>query len=108
MVMPFVVRLFLQNKAEIGTNQGFECSGSIIDDHWIATSYACCDQIVAFRLLNFGLRKMSKGLAKESIGYGPIEIENQSYDICLIRRDADAFLQPVQTIFFWFPYVNPS
>ena len=58
--MPYIVRLFLQKKHEIETNQGSECSGTIIDNHWIATSFVCCEDIVAFRLINFGRNRMRK------------------------------------------------
>ena len=73
--MPYIVKLFLQKHNQVG-REGSECSGTIIDNHWIATSFACCENIVAFRLLNFSGKRMMK-VEQGSIGIGPLKIENQ-------------------------------
>ena len=73
--MPYIVKLFLQKQNQVG-KEGSECSGTIIDNHWIATSFACCENIVAFRLLEFGGKRMMK-VEQGSIGIGPLKIENQ-------------------------------
>ena len=57
--MPYIVRFFLQKEDEIGTKEGSECSGTIIDNHWIVTSFACCENIAAFKLLDFGRKRMT-------------------------------------------------
>ena len=82
--MPYIVRLFLQKQAEVDTKKGSECSGTIIDNHWIATSFACCENIVAFKLLDFGRNRMMK-VDQGIIGIGPLKIQNEEYDVCLIR-----------------------
>ena len=120
--MPYIVRFFLQKEDQIGTNQGSECSGTIIDNHWIVTSFACCENIAAFKLLDFGRKRMTivKQGQGSTVSYrttssgpertknwkklrlyergsswishsglnqiGPLEIENQEYDVCLIRN----------------------
>ena len=84
MQMPYIVRLFLQQLAEVGTKKGSECSGTIIDNHWIATSFACCENIVAFKLLDFGRNRMMK-VEQGIIGIGPLKVQNEEYDVCLIR-----------------------
>ena len=66
--MPFLLRLFLQTENQIGTNRGSECSGTIIDNHWIATSFDCCKDIVAFRLMNFGRASEQKADDGQNIG----------------------------------------
>ena len=86
MELPFIVRLFMQNQHQIDTKHGSECSGTIIDNHWIATSFACCENIVAFQLVNFGRKRMTS-VEKRIIG--PLKIENQEYDVCLIRTKYD-------------------
>ena len=58
--MPFVTRLFLQKENQVGTRDGFECSGTIIDDYWIATSFDCCKGIVAFKIIHNFSRSNSK------------------------------------------------
>ena len=40
---PYVVRLLMQTKDQVGTSQGSQCSGTIISEHWVATSESCCD-----------------------------------------------------------------
>ena len=74
--MSFIVRLFLQKQHQVGTRQGSECSGSIIDNHWIATSFACCKDIVAFNLINYG-RTITTKVEQGIIGLGPLKINNQ-------------------------------
>ena len=66
--MPFLLRLFLQTENQVGTHRGSECSGTIIDNHWIATSFDCCKDIVAFRLMNFGRGSEQKANDGENIG----------------------------------------
>lgn len=117
MELPFIVRLFLQNKDQVGTSEGSECSGTIIDNHWIATSFDCCQDIIAYRLINFGRMEMTQ-VETGIIGIGPLnhafddiqEISrkifvvrgygvkilkffvsenSEKYDICLIRTNYD-------------------
>ena len=76
----------MQNENQIDTKEGSECSGTIIDNHWIATSFACCENIVAFQLVNFGRKRMT---SVENRIIGPLKIENQEYDVCLIRTKYD-------------------
>ena len=66
--MPFIVRLFLQKRDQVGTTKGSECSGTIIENHWIATSFDCCKDITAFRLVNFGKRSEGKAEPRKNIG----------------------------------------
>ena len=84
--MPFIVRLFLQSQNQIDTKKGSECSGTIIDNHWIATSFACCEDMVAFQLVNFGQKRMH---SLEQRIIGPLKIEDREYDVCLIRTNYD-------------------
>ena len=76
----------MQNQHQIDTKHGSECSGTIIDNHWIATSFACCENIVAFQLVNFGRKRMT---SVENRIIGPLTIEKQEYDVCLIRTKYD-------------------
>ena len=76
----------MQNKHQVDTKQGSECSGTIIDNHWIATSFACCENIVAFQLVNFGQKRMTS--AEKRIN-GPLKLQNEEYDVCLIRTKYD-------------------
>ena len=82
--MPFIVRLFLQTLDQVDTKKHSECSGTIIDNHWIATSFACCENIVAFKLLDFGRNRIMK-VEQGNIGIGPLKIGNEEFDVCLIR-----------------------
>ena len=109
--MSFIIRLFLQTEDQVGTSRGSECSGTIIDNHWIATSYDCCQDIVAFRLVNYGDRKVTR-VEQGNIGIGPLQSPNgeiqeisrtsfyknfdlswgeirKKYDICLIQTKYD-------------------
>ena len=109
--MPFIIRLFLQTENQVGTRRGSECSGTIIDNHWIATSYDCCQDIVAFRLVDFGDRRVTR-VEQGNIGIGPLKSPNgdiqeisrisfknniglswgeipKQYDNCLIRTKYD-------------------
>ena len=40
---PYVVRLLMQTEDQVETAQGKQCSGTIISEHWVATSESCCD-----------------------------------------------------------------
>ena len=40
---PYVVRLLMQTEDQIETAEGNQCSGTIISEHWVATSESCCD-----------------------------------------------------------------
>ena len=82
--MPYIVRLFLQTLDQVGTRKHSECSGTIIDNHWIATSFACCGNIVAFKLLDFGRNRIMQ-VEQGNIGIGPLKIGSDEFDVCLIR-----------------------
>ena len=49
---PFLVDLLMQTQEQLGTAKGTSCSGTIISDHWVATSEECCEN-VAGAILDF-------------------------------------------------------
>ena len=76
----------MQHKNQVDTKQGSECFGTIIINHWIAKSFSCCENIVAFQLVNFGQKRMTS-VEKRIIG--PLILQNEEYDVCLIRTKYD-------------------
>jgi len=96
---PSIANLFLQSANQVGGNQGSQCGGTIIHNHWVITAAHCCENMVRVSS-NFGQGNQGEFEAGEFALEASVIINHPDYtdgsdgslqnmDYCLLKFDDD-------------------